>query len=168
MEEEIWKPVNFDFFRDYYKVSNLGRVIGPKGKVLSPGKNTGTGYLGIHFCVKGRKKSTDLHRIVAITFIPNPTNLPYVNHINGNKHDNRVENLEWINSKDSMKHAIETGLRNDFGSNSVNSKIKENDVLEIRRIFKEKLMNRRQIAEKYNLNKDYISLIINKRRWSHL
>lgn len=69
------------------------------------------GYLYASFYDKPRKQQKGLHRVVAEAFIPNPDNKAEVNHINGDKTDNRVENLEWVSSKENTEHALINGLK---------------------------------------------------------
>ena len=104
---EIYKVIH-----DYpnYEVSTLGNVrnIG-SGRVLRPIK-TKNGYLQVNLCKDGKHFMRYVHRLIASVFIPNPDNKPCVNHIDGDKHNNRVENLEWCSHSENMKHAFKTGL----------------------------------------------------------
>jgi len=90
---EIFKPVIG--FEKQYLISNKGSVYSLHCHRLMTPKKSKTGYLRITLCDNGRKRHTSVHRIVAEAFIDNPENKPTVNHKNENKHDNRVENLEW-------------------------------------------------------------------------
>ena len=103
LEGEIWKPYVGD---SRYLVSNIGRVRGLYGQLLIP-KEHKQGYLRLRI---GNKYCL-IHRLVAETFIPNPENKATVNHINGVKSDNKVENLEWATQSENNKHANITGLR---------------------------------------------------------
>lgn len=85
-------------FENYYQVSNYGRVIGIRNKILSAYDN-GHGYVGVNLCVKSKLYHKYLHRLVAEAFIPNPNNYPEINHISENTYDNFVSNLEWCSSK---------------------------------------------------------------------
>lgn len=107
---EIWKTI---IEYPNYEVSSDGRVRNTKtGRVLRSSMNK-DGYQYVGLCLNGNRKNHKIHRLVASIFIPNPKNKPDVNHINGNKADNRIENLEWVNASENAKHAYQMGLRSD-------------------------------------------------------
>ena len=106
MENEIWKPV--PGYEEYYEVSNLGRVIRLKDEKIIQGYLNE--YRRIYLHTDNEEKDLAIHRIVAMAFIPNPENKPFVNHIDGNKLNNRADNLEWVTASENMKHAYRIGL----------------------------------------------------------
>lgn len=94
MIEELWKDINgYDY---PYQVSNFGRIKGMKG-FMKPYDN-GYGYLVVELKQNKKSKHLRVHRLVANAFIPNPLNFPEVNHIDEDKHNNFVGNLEWCTS----------------------------------------------------------------------
>lgn len=106
MTEEIWKPVKG--YEGEYEVSNLGRVKSlprktTSGKLLKYSDN-GNGYQHLVLTKNGSQRDFYVHRLVAQTFIPNPDNLPEVNHKDENKANNCVDNLEWCNKKYNMNY----------------------------------------------------------------
>lgn len=103
LPDEVWKPYIGD---TRYSVSTLGRVRGQYAQLLSPKKHW-QGYLWLHIGCK----HCLVHRLVAETFIPNPDNKATVNHINANKSDNRIENLEWATQSENNRHALKLNLR---------------------------------------------------------
>lgn len=112
---EEWREV--EKLGERYLVSNKGRI----AKIMITSINT-SGYPSLHVTTNGVRKYTSIHRAVAEAFIPNPDNLPEVNHINGDKTDNRVENLEWCTRKYNQNHADKTGLRDPHINRNPNSK----------------------------------------------
>ena len=119
---EIWKDIKG--FEGLYQVSNFGRVKsvdrlvdGSRGKrkiksrIMKEYKNQ-FGYCMISLSKYGKSKQYSIHRLVAEEFIPNISELPQVNHIDGNKENNRADNLEWITNRDNVIHAYKNNLRN--------------------------------------------------------
>lgn len=91
-------------------VYSLPRKHSPKLTVMNPVDNMKAGYLRVKLCRNGDDDLYYIHRLVAETYIPNPENKPMVNHIDGNKTNNRVENLEWVTRIENYIHAFEHGL----------------------------------------------------------
>lgn len=115
---EVWKDI--PGYEGIYQVSNLGRVKGLKRKseagrnirekiMRTPKKSNG--YLTVGLFKEGKQKTKDVHRLVAETYIEANDAKNEVNHINGDKRDNRVTNLEWCDRSQNVKHSYETGLR---------------------------------------------------------
>jgi len=108
---EIFKDIKG--YEGLYQVSNLGNVRSyykdKEGKILSAGlKPEGYKYVNLH---SDKNKNFYIHRLVALAFIPNPQNKTQVNHINGIKNDNRLDNLEWATSSENRLHAYKIGLQ---------------------------------------------------------
>ena len=114
MKLEEWK--NIEGYEGLYQVSNMGRIKSlrynntKESRIMTP-VITRNGYLMVVLCVNKKQKGFCVHRLVANTFIPNIEMKSQVNHINGIKTDNRVENLEWVTPKENTNKAYETGLK---------------------------------------------------------
>lgn len=128
--KEEWKDINENITSPYgiiYQVSNIGRVRNLtriyydnrnrkrvfNGKILKPLK-LNNGYLTVWLIIDGKRKKATIHRLVAKTFLNNPNCFPIVNHIDGNKENNNISNIEWCTYKHNSDHAIKTGLRSKF------------------------------------------------------
>lgn len=162
---EIWKNYIYN-----YDISNLGRVRNYKtGKILKPSVD-GNGYLGVVVSLGKRGKSMRIriHRAVAEVFIPNPNNLPQVNHKNGIKTCNEVWNLEWCECSYNTKHAYDIGLHKKLEKeqNPVH-KLTRQQVLYIRKYYKcgDKQFGARALARLFNVHHSTIEDIINHKIW---
>lgn len=114
------------------------------------------------------RKNRNVHRVIAETFIPNPNNLPCVNHKDGNKLNNSVDNLEWCTHSENTIHAYQLGLEQKIcGENHHAHKLTEDCVKTIRKIYKKrnKNFNSVALAELYGVDRTTISDIVNYKTW---
>jgi len=173
LENEIWKDIQE--YEGVYMVSNKGRVKSCerlrhptkkypntklKSKILSQGNNKG--YLKTTLCKEGKMYFYPTHRLVAMAFIPNIHNKREVNHINGIKTDNNVENLEWVTSSENKIHGFKNNFYNQKGELNNYSKLKKNDVEKILQMLGEKSVS--EISKAFEVSDGTIYRIINGKR----
>lgn len=166
-EVEVWKEVK-DYER-YYKVSNLGRILSVRtGKILKQNISR-FGYSRIELNVNGTAKKHLVHRLVAFAFIPEVKDKPHVNHLDNNRSHNIVENLEWCTVKENINYASSQGRLNDVkGIKNANAFLKEDQVLEIRRLAATNQFKQCEIAMLFGLDEKHVSLIVLRKRWKHI
>ncbi len=168
-------------YEGIYEVSSLGTVRSldreeswsyganrfRSGRVMTPAHAT-NGYLVIKLRKNGQRQQRVVHRLVAEAFIEIPVSLmrPEVNHKNGLKQDNRVENLEWVSSSQNTRHALATGLMSvRRGESHHASKLTAIQVEEIRDAYG-KGAKQADLAHQFGVNQTAISKIIRRTRWA--
>lgn len=167
---EEWKDIIG--YEGLYRISNLGRVVslnfnGTNTRRIMKSRIGIVGYVIINFHKDLKRKTKTIHRLLALHFIPNPENKLEVNHIDGDKGNCRLKNLEWCTRSENKIHAFRLGLENSRkGSLSNLSKLKEKEVLEIRKIGNS--MFQKDIAKIYNISSASIGMIINRKTWTHI
>lgn len=162
LEGEIWIENNG------YEISNKGRIITKLGK-LSKSKIGKDGYVGANVTFEDGFHAGSLHRAVAYAFIPNddPINKIEVNHKDGIKHHNYVENLEWVTKKENQQHEVRV-MQQRNGENNYNKKLSDREVLEIYELCKSQTLYYKEIAEMYGVIPQEINMIAKGRCWKHL
>jgi hypothetical protein len=145
-----------------YNWRNAGRRA-----VLKPATDK-KGYRRVGLVVDGRLITRKVHRLVAKAFIKNVEDKPQVNHIDGNKANNRVENLEWVTQSENKRHSFSLGLEDNNGSNNPFAKLSEADVLRIRMDYDTKTKSTRELANEYNVHISTIRKIGNRKVWKHI
>lgn len=162
MSKEIWKDI--EGYEGFYQISNLGNVRSldrkawngsvihdVSGRIL---KTISVGdYQGVQLSKKGEIKKKYIHRLVAIAFVENPKNKRVVNHMDGDKKNNAVSNLEWCTPKENNDHAFKTGLRPMYGEKSPAAKFSDDLVTSMRSDYETGLYTQKSLAEKYGMSK---------------
>lgn len=174
MANEIFKPIP-DF--ENYQVSDFGRVKAIERikknqyssfivdeRILKPAKDKG-GYLYVY--LNGNKFSY-IHRLVAITFLDNPENKEQVNHIDGVKKNNFLNNLEWTTKSENVQHAYDIGLKTAIkGEDNKSAKLTEIEVLQIRGLHAGGA-NIYAISKLYPFNYSTIERVVKRISWKHI
>lgn len=180
MREE-WKSIRG--YKGYYEASNLGRIRSLdrwvkdknnkpmffKGKLLSNRGLDKDGYV-LNILVKsGERKTVKVHRIIAQTFLKKLKGKNQVNHIDGIKNNNVVTNLEWVNSSENQKHAIDKlKIKVLKGEEIGNSVLTEELVLELREVKRKYNYSYTKLQEMYGVNRSTIHLAVTGKNWSHI
>ena len=171
-EFEVWKDVVG--YEGHYQVSDHGRVRSldrevPLGKSTKKIKGKirkqvlhKLGYPMLNLSKNKEVKGDLVHRLVALHFVDNVNGYPEINHINGIKDDNRATNLEWCTRRENLQHAYDTGLVNQQGSDSVNAKLSDDEVLEIRELYKTGRYTYEYLAEEYQVGSSTIGRVVRK------
>lgn len=155
-----------------YYFSKEGKVFNKTtNKELKPQINS-RGYMVINLCIRSKKRKVRVHRFVAYQHIPNINGYPYINHKDCDKTNNHVENLEWCTYDMNKNHAIENGLykkNSKYGENNKLSKMRDEEVKDIRRLIKEG-NSYRDIYSKYEYKIGWWSFrdICRGKTWKHL
>lgn len=164
--------------RETYIITSDGKVFtkereyshgGVKPKHFLKQTLNSNNYLRVSMTICNKRKNYLVHRLVAQAFIPNPNNLPQVNHKDGNKLNNCVENLEWCTKSENEKHAYKLGLKtiNTYGEKHGMHKLTQKDVDYIRKVHKRNdvVFGTKALAEKFNVNPQTITNIVNNKNW---
>lgn len=183
---DVWKDVIG--YEGLYQVSNLGNVrsldreIAPnnrvpywrKGKICKQSKSN-LGYMTVGFTVNNVKVSKYVHRLVAEAFIDNINDYPQVNHIDGDKTNNRVDNLEWCTNSQNHTHASKNGLNKLHlhrvaysGEKNGRSLLTKEQVLEIKQKYIPYKYSAKKLAKEYNVSESCITHILNNTSWKKI
>lgn len=161
---EIWYSI--PDYENHYELSSLLRIKSlknGKGLILKQHRHKRTKYLSVGLSKNGLVKTFGVHVLVAKVHVPNPLNLPLVEHLNDIRDDNRPENLMWSTQKQNMKNASERGrVIGSSGERNGMSKLTEKDVLEIRASS----LTQTELSKIYNNGN--ISRIISRKYWKHI
>ena len=166
--DEKWKKIVINNQETFYSVSNLGRVRNDKTKTFLGGTVNNNGYQMVHLRQR-IDKYCSVHRLVMKAFCPceNQDDLE-INHIDGNKLNNVLSNLEWVTCSENIKHAFKIGLKTQAGENNNASKYTEEQVLQAIELLKSKKYTCTEIDKKLGFCKDFTSSLKRKERWKYL
>lgn len=179
---EIWKEI--PCYEGYYEASDEGSIrsvdrkiihsvkgmANRKGQMLSPKINK-YGYCGVTLNKLGNRKDFNIHRLIALSFIPNLENKPHVNHLDGNKANNNVSNLEWCTQSENIIHAYARKLMTSEarrGERSNFALLTDDDVVMIRKIHTKGFCTIKQLAQVFGIADETVRTIIKRINWKHV
>lgn len=161
-------------YEGLYSVTTDGRVYSHPRMRISGHKINGKyltqspderGYLRVNLFKDGSYKTVKIHRLVAEAFIPNPDRKPEVNHLDGDKSNNRVENLEWSTGLENLRHAFQIGLKTNKGASNPRAKLTS---LQVKDILSATGLSQRALAKLYGVSQAQICTIRQGKSWAHL
>lgn len=170
--DELWKTI--EEFDGRYEISNLGNFRNKKtGRLLKQFINS-NGYKTIPLTFNKQRYNVQVHRYVALYFVPNKDCKPLVNHIDGNKQNNNANNLEWVTYSENITHAYKNNLRIFYidktvkrGEEHYRSKLSKEDVVKIKKL-NAKGMGYRKISKNLNLPIGAVRGVISGKTWKHI
>lgn len=177
---ESWKDI--EGYEGMYQVSNTGKVKSVKRtaslrkihsrlvierlRKLAISKD---GYIMVYLNKNGSVKGCYVHRLVGLAFLNNPDAKKEINHIDGNKTNNNITNLEWCTPSENMRHAFSTGLMfPNKGEDNGSCKLKVEDIVEIRKSYETGEFNQYQLADKFKVTQTQIYRIVHRKSWKHI
>jgi hypothetical protein len=148
---------------DNYQISNLGRIYSKKRRTCLKVKRLGnSGYYQVRLSKDGNYVYKNLHRLLAETFLPNPYNYRTVNHINGNKLDNRLDNLEWLDDCNQQHQAYLIGLKP-----HTQYVLTKEDIIKVYELYSQGI-SMGNIAKQFNTRKQQIAKLVKGQRHQNL
>lgn len=178
MNNEIWKDIIG--YEGFYKISNYGKVkslarlvkMGPNKfrqtneMFLNPSKSI-HGYWRLCLQKNGKRNMHFIHRLIGKAFIPNPENKPEINHINGIRDDNSMDNLEWVTTLENQLHSVHVLKRKILRGNEVgNSILNPELILELK--YMKQYFSYTKLQDIYEIDRATIHLAVTGKNWKHL
>lgn len=166
---ESVKDIILNGIKFEYTIDTSGRIQNKNtGKYLKPFLNP-QGYCLVDLSNEGKSHTVQFHRLVALAFIPNPDNLDTVNHIDGNKQNNHVKNLEWLSLRDNVRHAWNTGLAKPrYGLDNPANVYTEEQIHKVCQLLEQDELGNKKIAELCGVDVTLIRDIKFRGRWEHI
>jgi len=163
MKMERWEPIKD--FETRYLISDTGKVMSlVTNQLISKNRKTKDGYMKVTLRKDGKAHDFRIHRLVALHFIENPHNKETVNHKDGDKTNNHVDNLEWATREEQVQHSYDLGLKKAHrGHTNKNAKLTEEQVKDIRRSYQKHSKGPNssvQLAKKYGVSHRVILMIV--------
>lgn len=156
IEAEVWRSIFYKETAYPYEISNHGRVRNKSGLILRPGFSCG--YPAVCLSKNGRERTVRVHRLVGTHFLDGDHSKT-INHIDGNRKNSHVSNLEWVSMAENMRHSVTTGLTmKKAGEKNCNAKLKDSEIHVI--LEKSKTMKILHIAKEYGVGWNTIQRII--------
>lgn len=177
---ETWKDIKG--YEGLYQVSKSGKIKTLPREVRNTEKSfrklgekihipcdNGNGYKYVTLSSNRKVNHVYIHRAVAEAFLCNCFELPEVNHIDGDKSNNHIDNLEWCTRGENMKHAHKSGLTfSHKGEDSYNAKLTEEKVLKVRELFATGKYMQITLADMFGISRGYIHAIVHRTKWKHI
>lgn len=167
---EQWRPV---VGCDKYQVSNLGRIRNLSGKIMKTVTNN-CGYQQLFLRVEtNKRRAFCVHKLVMTAFVGPPPDAMQIDHVNGEKSDNRLSNLEYVTAAENIRRAIKLGLHNSVGINNGRAKLTEQEVIQIKTLLRqidsgEITLTRQQVADRMGTYRQIVNHIAAERTWKHV